>query len=170
MQRSLPFLYMLILLIIGYTGGTVLFRFAEEGMAETVTVFFDPRLDLTVAAGPFRALLAFLAFHVLALFLASHTALRHAVMFIAGLRAVFFGFASTYLISQEGALTLYAAWWFPAQLLLTLLFILFGMNLSPPFMLKKYFSHHRKEAVIRIAVISGAILALEIGLFIFLDN
>ncbi|MCM3089084.1 hypothetical protein M3557_14280 [Bhargavaea ginsengi] len=170
MQRSLPFLYLLTLLIIGFTGGTILFRFAEAGMAETVTVFLDPRLDLADPAKPYRALLSFLAFHVLALFLASHAALRHAVMFIAGLRAVFFGFASTYLISQEGALTFYAAWWFPAQLLLTLLFTLFCMNLSPPFMLKNYFSRHRKEAVIRIAALSAAILAAEIGVFIFLDN
>ncbi|WP_143242302.1 hypothetical protein [Bhargavaea cecembensis] len=170
MPRTLPFLYLLTLLIIGYTGGTVLYRLSGPGMAEAAAVFADGRTSLGGTGLPWRAAAAFAALHVLALFFASHSALRHAVMFLAGIRSVYFGLASAVLISQEGALKLYALWWFPGQLLLTVLYILFCMNLAPPFMLKRHFGRDRKAAAVRIAVISAFIAAGEMGLFYFLAN
>ena len=44
MQRSLPFLYLLTLLIIGFTGGTVLFRFVNDR-----TDFVGFSLDLAIS-------------------------------------------------------------------------------------------------------------------------
>ncbi|SIT66826.1 hypothetical protein [Edaphobacillus lindanitolerans] len=170
MPRTLPFLYLLTLLIVGYTGGTVLYRLSGPGMAETVAVFADRRTGLAESGFPWRAAAAFLMFHVLALFFASHAALRHAVMFLAGIRTVYFGLASAFLISQESAMKFYALWWFPGQLLLTVLFILFCMNLAPPFMLKRHFGRDRQAAALRIAVLSLIVCAGEMGLFYFLAN
>ncbi|MET3576452.1 hypothetical protein ACFFIY_02405 [Bhargavaea ullalensis] len=170
MPRTLPFLYLLTLLIIGYTGGTVLYRLSGPGMAEAVAVFVDNRARLGASGFPWRAAASFAAFHVIALFFASHAALRHSVLLFAGIRSVYFGLASAFLISQEGAMKYYALWWFPGQLVLTVLFILFCMNLAPPFMLKRHFGRDRQAAALRIAVISAFALAGEIGLFYLLDN
>jgi len=76
-------------------------------------------------------------------------------------KTVYFGFTSGFLIEQQSSIIPYAIWWFPFQLLVSLMLILFCLVIAPPFFIHKNFDFNQKKVLLLLAGLMCTISIVE---------
>ena len=124
--------------------------------------WMDPRiLDEAVPSKLSSILPQLISIFLLILF-ATHLILRHIILLIGTMRAVFWGISSGYLIAQETEFWSYALWWFPFQLFYCSLLLLIGYLLVPPHGLHPHLTNQKLKVIGVLGCIYLLIIAIEI--------
>lgn len=169
MIRSLSFTYLFVILAVGYLGGTLLFRELPEASTEKMLAIFDARVVDGHDAKFIWPALATISFFSIAFVLSKFKYSRFSVIFIGAVRAVVFGLSSGYLLASGMKIIKYAIWWFPFQLIICFIFLLFCAVLTPPFFLQTTGKKTRNNKALVILIMIGAVVtAIEFMLFYFL--
>lgn len=169
MIRSLSFTYLFVILAVGYLGGTLLFRELPESSTEKMLAIFDARVVAGHEAKFIWPALATISFFVLAYVLSKFKYSRFSVIFIGAVKAVVFGLSSGYLLAAGMKIINYSIWWFPFQMLICFIFLMYCAILAPPFFLRTTGKKVRNNKALVILLILGAALtAIEFVVFYFL--
>lgn len=166
MVRSLSFIHLFVILAVGYIGGALLFREVPSTSAEKWIVFYDARVVEGKEAGVIRPIGALVVFYTLAYLLARIRQTRPLVLFIGALKCVFFGLASSYLLSTGIKMIDYSIWWFPFQLVACFLFLLYCAVLHPPYFIRPTIGKRRNPRALPILlIISIIVVVIEMVIF-----
>lgn len=169
MTRSLLFTYLFIVLAVGYFGGTLLFRELSETSVAKVLLFFDARVVKGHEANLFLPAVIVICFFGLIILLARFTYSRFLVLLVGAVKCVIFGVSSAYLLAKGLKVYEYAVWWFPFQLLLCFILLVFSAHLVPPFFMKTTGKKERNpRALMTLLMVTIAILVIENIIFCFL--
>ena len=169
MVRSLSFIHLFVILAIGYIGGALLFREMSITAVERVVSFYDARVVHGHEAGYIRPVGTTALFFVVAIGLASFRKTRFTVLFLGAVKCVLFGLSSSYLLASGMKMMEYSIWWFPFQLLICFLFLVFCAVLSPPYFMRSTIGKKpNMRALPTIIGITTAVLAIEIVVFQFI--
>lgn len=168
MTRSLSLPYLFVILAVGYLGGTLLFReLSEESIARLLTIF-DARVVKTDEVNILFPALIVVMFFVFSFFLSRFTYSRLFVLLIGAVKCVLFGVSSAYLLAKGLKVYEYAVWWFPFQLLLCFLLLLFNSILTPPFFMKTTGKRERNDrALVALLILSILVLLVENTIYVF---
>lgn len=168
MTRSLSIPYLFVILAVGYLGGTLLFReLSEESIASLLT-FYDARIVKPGEATILLPALVVMMFLIISFFLSRFTYSRLFVLLIGAIKCVLFGLSSAYLLAKGLKVYEYAVWWFPFQLLLCFLLLLFASILTPPFFMKTTGKRERNDrALVALLIITILIVLVENLIYVF---
>lgn len=168
MIRSLSFTYLFVILAVGYLGGTLLFRELPETSTEKMLAIFDARVVTGQEAKFIWPALATFSFFALAFILSKFKYSRFSVIFIGAVKAVVFGISSGYLLATGVKIINYSIWWFPFQLLICFIFLMYCAILTPPFFLRTTGKKVRNDKALVVLLILGlALTAVEFIVFYF---
>lgn len=168
MSRSLSITYLLVILTVGYLGGTLLFRELSGEIIEKLLLIYDARIVEGQEANFIWPLLVTIIFFIVAYGLSRYSYSRFLVIFIAAIKAVLFGLASGYLLKSGIKMVEYTIWWFPFQLLICFVFLLYCAILTPPFFLKTTGKKVRNDrALLILATLGIVLLVIESLVFYF---
>ncbi|MBK3494284.1 hypothetical protein JFL43_05320 [Viridibacillus sp. YIM B01967] len=131
MNRSFQLIYFFLIIAIGFIGGILLLQLSTVEQADWLIRTFDRRVLLKAQPSIWQSLWPVVIPFVIVALLASHNLLRHVTRIVVVLKAAFFGYSSGYLIDTQNAFWSYAAWWFPFQLLHSIVLLLFCIVLVP---------------------------------------
>lgn len=147
-------------------GGVILFTvFSTEEVSKLINLY-DRRLANPSVSSVVQMIVPTLVFYIVALFLAMSRKTVKFVPLLAALKCVLFGFASSYLLSTDRGMMEYALWWFPSQLLASILFLLFCLLLSPPsFVLTTNRKGRNSRGLLFIATLSLVVFAIDVILY-----
>ncbi len=161
MIRSLSFTYLFIVLAVGYLGGTVLFRELPTASTEKLLTFFDARVVEGQEATFIWPALFTLLFFVLAFGLSKFKYSRFFVLFLGAIKAVIFGLSSGYLLATGMKILTYTIWWFPFQLLICFVYLLYCAILAPPFFLRTKGKKNGNQKVLLLLIGTGVLLTMS---------
>ena len=168
MIRSLSVTYLFIILAVGYLGGTLLFRELPKASTEKMLAIFDARVVDGHDANLLWPALATFSFFVIAYALSNFKYSRFSVIFIGAVKCVVFGLSSAYLLAAGMKIIEYSIWWFPFQLIICFVYLMFCAILTPPFFLRTTGKKLRNNKALVILAIGGAVLtAVEFTVFYF---
>ncbi|MBE1554063.1 hypothetical protein [Sporosarcina limicola] len=169
MVRSISFVYLFIILAVGYIGGTLLFREMSTTAIEKVIVFYDARVVQGYDASFIRPIGTAVLFFVIAYTFAISEKTRFIVLFMGAVKCVLFGLSSSYLLGSGMKMMEYSIWWFPFQLICCFLFLVYCAVLSPPYFMRTTTRKRRNTRVIPILILlSAAILTIEMLFFYYI--
>lgn len=169
MIRSLSFTYLFVILAVGYLGGTLLFRELPEASTEKMLTIFDARVVDGQAVNFIWPALVTISFFIIAFILSKFKYSRFPVIFLGAVKCVVFGLSSGYLLAAGMKMLDYSIWWFPFQLLICFIYLVYCAILTPPFFLRTTGKRVRNNKALVILVIMGAVLtAVEFVIFYFL--
>ena len=169
MIRSLSFTYLFVILAVGYLGGTLLFRELPETSTEKMLTIFDARVVTGQEAKFIWPALVTISFFTLAFVLSKFKYSRFLVIFIGAVKAVIFGVSSGYLLATGVKIINYSIWWFPFQLFICFIFLMYCAILTPPFFLRTIGKKSRNDRALVALVIIGLVLTtIEFIVFYFL--
>lgn len=130
-------------------------------MSEALLKFVDARVFLGTELPLWKILLPVILLFGLILFFASHRWLAPFTLLIGTGKTVYFGFTSGFLIEQQSSIIPYAIWWFPFQLLVSLMLILFCLVIAPPFFIHRNFDFNQKKVLLMLAGLMCMISIVE---------
>lgn len=169
MIRSLSFTYLFVILAVGYLGGTLLFRELPDASTEKMLTIFDARVVEGQDVNFIWPTLVTISFFVIAFVLSNFKYSRFSVIFLGAVKCVVFGLSSGYLLASGMKMLDYSIWWFPFQLLICFIYLVFCAILTPPFFLRTTGKKVRNNKALVILAISGAALtAVEFIVFYIL--
>ena len=169
MIRSLSFTYLFVILAVGYLGGTLLFRELPETSTEKMLLIFDARVVDGQDVNVIWPALVTISFFVIAFVLSNFKYSRFPVIFIGAVKCVVFGLSSGYLLAAGMKMVDYSIWWFPFQLLICFVYLMFCAILTPPFFLRTTGKRVRNNKALVILAFSGAVLTMaEFAIFYLL--
>ncbi|MGE7836501.1 hypothetical protein [Viridibacillus arvi] len=131
MNRSFQIIYFFLIIAIGFIGGILLLQLSTVEQAEWLIRKMDSRVLLQGKPSIWQSLLPVVIPFAIVSLLASHNYLRHVARIIVVLKSAFFGYSAGYLIDTQNAFWSYAAWWFPFQLLYSIVLMVFCIVLVP---------------------------------------
>ena len=169
MIRSLSFTYLFIVLAVGYLGGTVLFRELPTASTEKLLAIIDARIVEGQEAKFIWPALVAILFFILAYGFSRFKYSRFIVLFLGAVKAVIFGLSSGYLLAAGMKIINYTIWWFPFQLLICFVYLLYCAVLTPPFFLQttgKKMQNHK--ALVLLLVLGVFLTVSEFLIFYFL--
>lgn len=137
MTRSLILPYLFVILAISYLGGAILARTLDENMIIKMLKLIDERLLLGQEVAFWVPLILPVVLMIVILLLNQWQNAKGFILIVAALKGVFFGIGSSFLLTKKLQLVAYTIWWFPFQLVLSLLFLIFAVKLAPPFFMKR---------------------------------
>lgn len=168
MTRSLSIPYLFVILAVGYLGGTLLYRELSEVSIGNLLNFFDARVVKTGEANIWLPALFVLLFFVVSFFMSRFTYSRLFVLLTGAIKCVLFGVSSAYLLAKGLKVYEYALWWFPFQLIICFLLLMFGSILTPPFFLKTTGKKERNDrALIVLFIFALFVLFAENLIYVF---
>ncbi len=170
LTRSFPIFYLLGLLVIGYLGGLWLYSKMQFNQVEKVINWLDPRILNEHIPSGFDSILPQLITIFLFLLFATHLILKHVILLIGTMRAVFWGICSGFLIAQETEFWSYALWWFPFQLLYCSLLLLIGFLLVPPPSYQELSKNRSFKGIGLLSIIYIVITGLELFVLPFIHR
>lgn len=171
MVRSLSFIYLFVILAIGYLGGTLLFRELPVVSVEKMLAIFDARVvnghEVNFIWPAVMTSLFFIIVYLLSLI----KKFRFPILLIGALKCVIFGLSSAYLLASGMKILEYAVWWFPFQFATGLLLLMFCAILSPPFFVRTIGRRKRNDKALFVIIILIIIVTtVEILIFNLLLN
>lgn len=140
MLRSSSFIYNMAIIVVSFVCGVAIFHFIEVEQAKRVIGLVEPRLLQQQKSDIWSVVLPIVVMITLILLLATHAFLKYAVRVVVAIRVTFFGFSSVYLLQEFTSIWLYAAWWFPFQLVYSISLLVLCEVLVPTKVKKKTFS------------------------------
>lgn len=161
LNRSYFVAYVFVILIISYLGGVLLYRRTSPETSVALLKLVDERVFLGTELPIWKILLPLIILIGMILFFATHRWLAPLTLLVGTGKTVYFGFTSGFLIEQQGSIVPYAIWWFPFQLMVSLLLILFCLVIAPPFFIHRNFDYNQKKVLIVIAVFAIGISLIE---------
>lgn len=171
MIRSLSFIYLFVILAVGYLGGALLLRELPVASVEKVLAIYDARIiDGHEVKFIWPALMT-ASFFILAFVLSLFKKLRFTVIYVGALKCVIFGLSSGYLLATEMKMLEYTVWWFPFQLVMCFLLLLFCAILTPPFFTRTTGQKKRNDKALTVLVgMAVVVTILEIVMFYLILN
>ncbi len=167
MTRSLSFPYLFIILAVSYLGGTLLFRELPEASIAKILLVFDARVVKGSEANLFLPAIIVMLFFGFALLFARFTYSRFFVVIVAAVKCVLFGISSAYLLAKGLKVYEYAIWWFPFQLILCFVLLLFASVLTPPFFLKTMGKKERNNRTLLVLLILASFIVIVENLLFY---
>ena len=164
MIRSLSFTYLFIILTVGYLGGTLLFREMPLASVENLLGLFDGRIVDGHATSFIKPFLMTQLFFLIAFGLSFVKKLRFIITFIGAIKCVLFGLATGYLLSSGMKIIEYGLWWFPSQLAICFLLLLFCAILKPPFFIKTVGHKSRNDRALLFLL--GLVMLITVAEFL----
>ncbi|MBO1910066.1 hypothetical protein [Sporosarcina sp. 6E9] len=169
MIRSLSFTYLFVILAVGYLGGALLFREMPLVSVEKLLVLFDGRVVEGHAANFIKPVFMNAVFFLVAFGLSFVKKLRFLVTFIGALKCVLFGLSTGFLLSTGMKMLAYTVWWFPFQLAICFLLLLFCAILKPPFFIRTVGQRKRNDkALLFLLGLVLLITAIEYSVFYYI--
>ena len=169
MVRSLSFIYLFVILAVGFIGGAILFREMPPTTIEKLIVFFDGRVVYGHQAGFIRPVAMTALFFIVAYVFSLIRQTRFIILFLGAVKAVLFGLASAFLLGTGMKILDYSIWWFPFQFLTSFLFLVYCAVLNPPFFLRNNRGKKQDSKALPILVIIMVVItSIEIAIFYFL--
>ncbi len=166
MVRSLSIIHLFIILTVGYIGGALLFREIQPESIASLLKFYDARVVLGKEANPLWVICSYIVFFASAYGLSISNKTKFMVLFVGAVKTVFFGLASSYLLSSGMKLLEYSIWWFPFQLLSSFFFLSFCVLLNPPYYARPKFGRKpNNRGLVTVLALSFALLAIEMIVF-----
>lgn len=159
LNRSYFVAYVFVILIISYLGGVLLYRRTPPETSEALLMLVDARVFLGTELPLWKVLLPLIILFGLILFFATHRWLARITLLVGTAKTVYFGFTSGFLIEQQGSIVPYAIWWFPFQLAVALLIILFCLVIAPPFFIHRNVDFNQKKVLL---VIAGLVIGVSL--------
>ncbi len=136
---------------------------------EKMLVLFDARVVEGHGANFLRPLLMNAVFFLIAFGLSFVKKLRFMITFIGALKCVFFGLSTGYLLSTGMKIVEYSVWWFPFQLAICFVLLLFCAILKPPFFVRTVGHKKRNDkALLFLVGLAIFIIAIEFLIFYFI--
>lgn len=167
MVRSLSFIHLFIILAVGYIGGALLFREVPVSASEKLIGFFDPRVVALADGALARPLFTLVGFLLVVFLLSMNSKSRYVVLLIGAMKCVLFGLSSSYLLASGMKLVTYTIWWFPFQMLICMLFLLYCIVLSPPYFQRIAKKQRNVQAIPVIVGVYLVIILIEMTIYHF---
>ena len=131
MLRSSSFLYHVAILVVSFVCGVAIFHFVDYEQAKVLIGVVEPRLLQEGKGTLWHIILPQIGIIAIIFLLATHAFLKYLVRIVAAIRITFFGFSSVFLLQVISSIWLYATWWFPFQLVYSMLFLVLCEVLVP---------------------------------------
>lgn len=161
MLRSSSLLYHVAILVVSFVCGVAIFHFIDMEQARVLIGIVEPRL-LQDGSGTFwHVVLPPLIIMTLLFLLATHSFLKYLVRVVIAIRITFFGFSSVFLLQEITSIWLYATWWFPFQLVYSMLFLVLAEVLVPTIMRKQKVRIFPMRAFIFVVCVICCVMAGE---------
>lgn len=134
MLRSSSLLYYIAIFVVSFVCGVAIFHFVALEQAKVVIELVEPRLMHGGVGSLWRIVLPSFVIVTIMFLMATHSFLKYFVRIVVAIRITFFGFGSVFLLQELTSILVYAAWWFPFQLVYSVLYLLLAEVLVPTMM------------------------------------
>lgn len=169
MVRSISIFHLLIIFIIGFVGGALLYRELPLDSIETLLNLYDERLLLSSTFMWYKPIGITLAFIVIAFVLSLSNKTRFIIILLAAIRVVLFGLSSSYLVGLEKQLMTYSIWWYPFQLATCVTYLVYCALLSPPFFVRPQLRNtNYRKSLPMIMIVMIVIQFVELAIYTFI--
>lgn len=161
MLRSSSLLYHVAILVVSFVCGVAIFHFIDYEQARVLIGTVEPRLLQEGTSTVWHLLLPPFGIVGIIFLLATHSFLKYLVRIVVAIRITFFGFSSVFLLQELSSIWLYAAWWFPFQLVYSMLFLVLCEVLVPTVARKQKVKGFPLPLFIFVLLVIGIILTIE---------
>jgi len=137
MLRSSSLLYHVAILVVSFVCGVAIFHFIDMEQAKVLIGIVEPRLLQEGSGTLWHVILPPLIIITMLFLLATHSFLKYLIRIVIAIRITFFGFSSVFLLQEISSIWVYATWWFPFQLVYSMLFLVLAEVLVPTIVKKQ---------------------------------
>lgn len=124
MVRSSAVIQYLSILTISFVSGVVCFQAFSLDKSTKLIRFVDSRVLEPTNISIWQTILPLVVSIVVVLIFATNPYIQFFSRFVVAIRITFFGFSSVFLLTQQESLLTYSVWWFPFQLIYSILLLM----------------------------------------------
>lgn len=161
MLRSSSLLYHLAILVVSFVCGVAIFHFIDMERARIMIAMVEPRLVQNGSGTFWHVILPPVMIVGILFLLATHAFLKYLVRVVVAIRITFFGFSSVFLLQQLSSIWKYATWWFPFQLVYSILFLVLAEVFVPTIMKKQKVQRFSTRQFVVVIFVMGIVMAIE---------
>ena len=124
MFRSATVIQYIFILTISFVSGVVCFQAFSLDKSMKLIEFLDARVLDPTNIPIWQTILPLIVSIVVVLIFATNPYIQFFSRFVVAIRITFFGFSSVFLLTQQESLLTYSVWWFPFQLIYSILLLM----------------------------------------------